>query len=132
MTGVRGRPALPDTVVALWCALWLVVGAWTAYEMWQLSGLSDTVADTGRTLDSAGEALQSLGGVPVVGDRTEQLGNEVRANAAQVVDSAGDAGQAVRRLSVLLGLTIALVPSGAVLLLRHVVRRGAVHAVSEH
>ena len=102
---------LPAAVVAVWCALWLVVGVWTAYEMWQLAGLSDTVADTGRTLGEAGQALQSLGSVPVVGDTTERLGTAVRADAQEIITSAGNAGEAVRRLSVLLGVTIALVPT---------------------
>ena len=102
---------LPLAAVALWCALWAVVGAWTGYEMWQLAGLSDTVADTGRTLGEAGQALQSLGAVPVVGDTTERLGTAVRADAREIVASAGNAGEAVRRLAVLLGVTIALVPT---------------------
>ena len=113
---------LPAAVVARWCALWLVVGAWTAYEMWQLAGLSQTVADTGRTLGEAGQALQSLGSIPVVGDATERLGTAVRADAGEIVASAGDAGESVRRLSVLLGLTIALVPTVPVLAARRVVR----------
>ena len=115
MTG-RARE-LPAALVALWCALWLVVGVWTAYEMWQLAGLSDTVADTGRTLGEAGEALQSLGSVPVVGETTERLGTAVRADARDIVTSAGNAGEAVRRLSVLLGVTIVLVPTVPVVVL---------------
>lgn len=113
---------LPAAAVALWCALWLVIGAWTAYEMWQLAGLSDTVADTGRTLGEAGQALESLGSVPVVGDATERLGTAVRADATDIVASARDAGESVRRLSVLLGLTVALVPTVPVLAVRRGLR----------
>lgn len=98
-------------LVGLWCALWLVVGVWTGYEVWQLSTLSRTVADSGRALDEAGAALQSLGSVPVVGDTTEEVGTQVRGNAEEIVRSAGQAQESVRRLSVLLGLTISVVPT---------------------
>lgn len=111
-------------LVGMWCALWLVVGAWTGYEVWQLSSLGGTVAGSGRALDSAGQALQSLGKVPVVGDTTAELGDEVRANAADIVVDARAAGASTRRLAVLLGLTIALVPSVPVLAVHVAVRRG--------
>lgn len=104
-------PASRSALVALWCTVWLVVGAWTGYEMWQLSSLSSTVADSGRALDEAGIALESLGQVPFVGDRTAALGADVRANGADIMRSADDAGTSIRRLAVLLGFVIALVPS---------------------
>ena len=115
-----GSPLRSDrarSLVALWCALWLVVAVWVAYEVWQLSALSQTVAVSGRSLDEAGSALQSLGQVPVVGDTTDRFGGQIRQNAAEIVTSAEDAGHGVRRLSVLLGLTIAIVPSVPVLVL---------------
>jgi len=125
VTDRRRRAADPWTgVIATWCALWLVVGVWTGYELWQLSDLGVTVAGSGRALDSAGSALESLAPVPVVGDRTAELGAEVRANAAQIVDDAGEARGSMRRLAVLLGLAVSLVPSTPVLALHVAVRRG--------
>lgn len=50
--------------IALWVALWLVLGLWTGVEMWRLSELTMTVADSGRALDEAGMTLQSLSGSP--------------------------------------------------------------------
>lgn len=110
-------------VIATWCALWLVVGAWTGYELWQLSDIGPTVAESGRALDSAGTALESLGSVPVVGDSTAELGSEVRANAEHIVADAIEARASIRRLAVLLGLAIALVPSVPVLAAYAAVRR---------
>ena len=121
MSRGRSRADLWNGVVATWCALWLVVGAWTGYELWQLSALGATVADSGEALGSAGSALESLGRVPVVGDTTAELGAEVRVNAADIVVSADAAQSSMRRLAVLLGLTIAIVPTVPVL---------AVHALA--
>ena len=125
MTSARAqRPReVPDALVAIWCSVWLVVGAWTAYEMWQLSRLSGTVAVTSRSLDEAWAALESLGPLPVVGDSSTELGAQVRANAAQVQRGSRQAGASVRRLSVLRGLAIGLVPTVPVLMAHCVLRR---------
>ncbi len=95
--------------------MWVLVGVWTGYEVWQLSGLSATVAQSGRSLADVGMALESLGSVPVVGDAAQGFGAEIRTNSAEIVRSASTAETATRRLSVLLGLSIALVPSAPVL-----------------
>ena len=122
--GSRGGNEVPDSLVALWCALWLVVGGWTAYEVWQLAALSDTVAVSGRTLDESGSALESLEPVPVVGESAAELGTRVRGNAAEIVRGADEARESVRRLSVLLGLTIGLVPTVPVLVVHRTLRGG--------
>jgi hypothetical protein len=129
---VSGRTAPSGDVVrglvATWVALWLVVGAWVGYEVWQLSDLGATVAESGRALDAAGSGLQSLGDVPVVGDQTSQVGDQVRANADDIVAAAREAQSGARRLSVLLGLAVALVPSVPVLAVHLALRRGLLTA----
>lgn len=120
----RRRSDVAAGLVATWCAFCLVLGLWTGYELWQLAELGTTVADSGRALDSAGSALQSLGSVPVVGDPTAELGDEVRSNAADIVVGAGEAEASMRRLAVLIGLVVALGPSLPVLGLAVAVRRG--------
>lgn len=124
MTERRGAADPWTGVIATWCALWLVVGVWTGYELWQLSDLGVTVAGSGRALDSAGSALESLGAVPVVGDRTAELGAEVRGNAAEIISGSAEARASMRRLAVLLGLAVSLVPSAPVLAVHVAVRRG--------
>lgn len=104
-----------DGIVVFWVILWLVVGSWSGYEIWQLSSLSRSTVESGQALDSAGRALQSLGNVPVVGDAPAQFGGRVRTTAAGIVASATEAGRSTRRLSVLLGLSIALIPVTPVL-----------------
>ena len=107
----RGGDARWTSAVAAWCALWLVVGIWTGYELWQLGELGGAVAETGRALGSAGDALQGLGSTPLVGDRTEELGAEVASSSANIVTEAEGAQGSLRQLAVLLGLTVSLVPS---------------------
>lgn len=112
-----------DAAVALWVALWLVLGTWTAVEVWRLADLTRTVAGSGIALDEAGRALEALGQVPVVGDESAELGGQVRANARDIVAGAEDARGSMRRLSVLLGLATAFVPTVPVVVMHRVLRR---------
>jgi len=109
--------------VAAWCALWLVVGVWTGHELWQLGDLGGAVADTGRSLSSAGEALQSIGSTPLVGRRTGELGVEISSRSADIVAEAESARGSLRQLAVLLGLAVALVPTVPAVVLLGVSRR---------
>jgi hypothetical protein len=107
----RALPASWSGAVAAWCAWWLVVGLWTGFELWQLSDIGGTVAETGRAVGSAGEALQGLGATPLVGDRTEELGAQLVSSSAEIMAEAEGARGSLRQLAVLLGLTLTLVPS---------------------
>ena len=117
----RRRPG--EAGVALWVALWLVVGAWTGVEVWRLSDLTRTVADSGEALGEAGQALQSLDPVPLVGEQAADLGARVRDNGVDVVAGAQEARGSFRRLAVLLGVTIAFVPTVPVVVMHRVLRR---------
>lgn len=121
------RPGAPrwSGAVGVWCALWVVVGVWTGYELWQLGELGIAVADTGRSLGAAGDAVQGLGSTPLVGERTKELGAQITRTSADIVTRAEDAQGSLRQLAVLLGLTVSLVPSvPALVLLKLSARRG--------
>lgn len=105
-----------DGLALFWVAFWLVVGVWAGYQIYQLTGLTDSVASSGHALQTAGQALRNLADVPIVGDRTRQLGRDVTTTADGIVVSGGQARASVSRLSVLLGTTIALGPATPVLL----------------
>lgn len=107
--------SLLDGVVAFWLVLWMVVGALTGFEIWSLSRLADTAEISARAVDSAGEALQGLSEIPLVGDEPGALGTEVRAASADISRSAGQTREQVRQLSVLLGLAIFLIPVSPVI-----------------
>lgn len=109
--------------IALWVALWLVLGLWTGVEMWRLSELTMTVADSGRALDEAGMTLQSLSGIPVVGGDAADLGTQVSQNGVDIVAGADTAQGSFRRLAVLLGVTITFVPTVPVVAMHRVLRR---------
>ncbi|MDQ2756185.1 MAG: hypothetical protein M3Y71_06415 [Actinomycetota bacterium] len=113
-----------DGVVFFWVVLWLVIGGAVAYEMWQLTGLSQSAVDSGRALGTAGQALQDLSGLPLIGTRTGQLGDQVAGTGGSIVDSGTRAGGSIRVLALLTGIVIALAPTGPVLLLYLPARAG--------
>ncbi len=104
-----------DGVVAFWVVFWLVVGALAAWQIWNLGALSTGVVDSGRALGTAGKALQDISGLPVIGERTGQLGQQVVTSGASIVAGGQEAATSTRVLAILLGVTIALGPLGPVL-----------------
>ncbi len=104
-----------DGVVAFWVVFWLVVGVLAAFQIWNLGALSTGVVDSGRALGTAGKALQDLSALPVIGERTGQLGQQVVTSGASIVTGGQEAATSTRLLAILLGVTIALGPLGPVL-----------------
>ena len=117
MTVPAHRLRLLDGVVALWVVFWLAIGTGTAVSVWDLGELGTTLSRSGQALDDAGDALQQLGRIPLVGDRPERLGDEVRRTAAEVTVRGRETRANLRRLAILLGLSVALIPSVPVLAL---------------
>ena len=118
-----------DAAVAVWVALWLVIGIWTGVEVWRLSELTETVGESGIALDEAGEGLESLRRVPLVGGEAAELGGRVRQNGADIVTGAEQARGSVRRLALLLGVTIVFVPTVPVVAMRGVLTHAAARKV---
>jgi hypothetical protein len=106
-----------DAAAAAWIITWIAVGLAVAYEIWRFTALSDSTIDSGRALARAGEGLSALAEVPVIGPRTDELGQQVTTTAGQIVTSGQEAGASIRGLSVLFGLAVALIPTGSALFL---------------
>jgi hypothetical protein len=123
MSEPASRHRSVEVAVALWVALWLVVGVWTGVEVWRLSNLTQTVADSGQAIGEVGQGLQSLDAVPLVGEEAARLGTRVRDNGVDIIAGAQQAQGSFRRLSLLLGVTIAFVPTVPVVAMHRVLRR---------
>ena len=107
---------LLDGALAFWVVFWLVVGAWAGYLIWQLTALSASTVDSGRSLGVAAQALRNLGSLPVVGEASQNFADRIGANATQVIEAGHQADRSIRGLAVLIGLSVALGPSAPVLL----------------
>lgn len=120
-----------DGIMGFWIVFWLVVGAWTGYQLWQLTGLSASTVESGRALRSAGEALVNMSDLPVIGDKTGEVGRNVVETATGIVHSGQRADQSIRALSVLIGVAVGVAPIGPVLLFYLPSRRSFEREVSQ-
>ena len=99
-----------DRLAVFWVALWLLVGAAAAVTIWQIADIGDTISSSGDSLQTAGKAISGFAGVPLIGDDAAKLGSQVTTTSADVSSSGQDVKSQLRRLAVLLGVVITLMP----------------------
>ena len=111
-----GRGGLPgDLVVVAWVALWIAVGLLVAHAVGDLRTLSDTASDTGGAIADSADAIESLADTPLVGGEVDDAADGVRGAGQDISSEAGDTRGAIERLALLLGLSVALIPTVPVL-----------------
>jgi hypothetical protein len=100
-----------DGLFVFYVVFWVVIGAWVGVRAYQLADVADQAGRTAQVLDHAGSALESLRGLPFVGNAPANLGSEVRQQASEISAQAASTSRGTKQLGVLLGLTVALAPS---------------------
>jgi hypothetical protein len=110
-----------DAIVVLWVAGWIAMGLGVSHDVANLSQLADTVVTSGRSVRQTGQALRGLEDLPFVGSvvkpRVERVIAQIDAGASQAIASGESAKESVHSLSVLLGVSVALIPSVPILAL---------------
>lgn len=114
-----------DAVLVAWTAVWLVVGLLVYRDVRDLTGLSEPVVDAAAALEETAQGLRQVDEIPFVGEvaNLPAIERDVRVAAASARTSARDAEENVRRLALLLGLSLAFVPTLPPLALWLAVRR---------
>jgi hypothetical protein len=90
---------------------WALAGIAIGREIQGLAEVTDSARDAGRATQRAGDALESLSDLPVVGGAVGDSGDTVRDAGQQAIDGADRGRTRVRRLGTLVGTLIAVVPS---------------------
>lgn len=110
-----------DAAVLAWTVAWITIAIVIALEFQDLGELSDTVATVGGAAEATGAALGVFGDLPVVGgavaDALAGPAAEIQEAGQSAQESAESARRSVDVLSLLLGLSIALIPSASLLVL---------------
>ena len=101
----------------LWSIAWLLTGVTIAREVRDLARLSDTVISLGQATETAGAAIAGLEGLPLIGGALQEPATTIRAAGAEAVVSGRQTRRSADRLGVLLGLSVAFIPSFGVLAL---------------
>lgn len=107
---------LLDLALTAWVCAWIAIGVAVGVEVGQLSELSRTVVKEGLAVHTVGTSLRSLGGVPVIGGPIASDAKAVQAAGASAVASGSGSESAIGALSVLLAISVALLPTVPVLL----------------
>lgn len=116
LTSGRARVLAIDVALGAWAVCWVVLAVLIATEVRGLSDVSRTVSTTGAAVEQSGLLLERLGALPIVGDDVRREAEQVAEAGRQARRSGASSRQSVRRLSVLLGLAIAILPSAPVVL----------------
>jgi hypothetical protein len=108
---MSGRAAaIAVLAFTMWAAVWVFIGLRTAQEVHGLAELSDTMVDVGDAVRSSGETIGSLGALPLVGDRLTEPSQRIVRAGESAISSGRASRESVHDLSVLLGVSIAIIP----------------------
>lgn len=104
-----------DVIMGCWVALWLTVGIWTGYDLYQLSGLAGSVQRSGHALQTIGQTVGGLGKLPFIGSATSSAAHQINTVAQDIITQSANDQAVTRQLAILLGLAVGLVPLAPVL-----------------
>ena len=111
------RMHIVDVIVVLMVLFWVLSGIWVAREIRKVAGLTDPVVNTATNLRETTDALDALSGIPFVGGSIGSVVDQVQATTALAESEAKATREAIDRVATYTGLTLALVPTGFLLLL---------------
>jgi hypothetical protein len=100
-----------DASVAVWIVAWVVLALLVGREVRDLRQLSDTVVVAGVGVEETGDLVESLCSVPFVGGSVGEVADRVRAAGRSAQASGRDSRDSTDNLSILLALSIGLIPT---------------------
>ena len=100
-----------DVAVVLWVAGWIVLALLVGREVRNLRELGDTVVLAGVAVEDTGDLLATLDDVPFIGGRVGDVAKEVQEAGASARESGRESRDSTDDLSVLLALSIGLIPT---------------------
>lgn len=106
-----------DVGVVVWVVAWAALGALLWHDIGSQTQLSDDVIKVGSAVKSTGEALGVVGGLPLVGGSIGDFAGQIEKLGAEV-EASGQTSQAgIRRVALIAGLAVGVLPAALVLLL---------------
>jgi hypothetical protein len=106
-----------DLMIVLWTVLWIVVGIAVGTFVERLSAVGEGLADAGAAIGRAGDAVDRLADVPLVGEGFSAVAGEIDGVASDTVARGRAVEEDVDRLAVLIGAALALAPTLPVLVI---------------
>ena len=107
----RGIRLAIDAAIAGWLIAWILIGVQVGREVKSLGDLSDTAVLAGSAIEQTADVLDQIGRIPVVGSSVGGLADSIRKTGRSARQNGAASRGSVDDLSVLLGLSIALIPT---------------------
>ena len=107
----RGVRLAIDAAIAGWLVAWILVGIQVGREVERLGELNDTVVLAGEAIEQTGDLMEEIGRVPLLGEPVGDLADDIRRTGRSAQRNAAASRDSVEDLSLLLGLSIALIPT---------------------
>jgi hypothetical protein len=106
-----------DLLVVLWTVAWLVLGIAVGTFVERLSAVGDGLQNTGRAIGRAGDAIDQLSDVPLVGGGFATVAQEIQGMGRDTVQNGRSIEDDVDSLALLIGAGLALGPTLPILAL---------------
>jgi hypothetical protein len=106
-----------DLLVVLWTAAWIVLGIAVGTFVERLGAVGDGMENTGRAIGRAGDAIDQLADVPLVGGGFATVAQEIHAIGRDTVQDGRSVQDDVDSLALLIGAGLALGPTLPILAL---------------
>jgi hypothetical protein len=100
-----------DVVVVGYLVVWVVLGIVIGRDIARQVELTDQVVRVGATLRTTGEGFEALSALPFVGGEIGALADRVSTAGAEVEESGRESADAIRQMSVLVAVALALLPA---------------------
>jgi hypothetical protein len=106
-----------DLLVITWTAAWIVLGIAVGTFVERLGAVGEGIEGTGLAIERAGDALDRLSDVPLVGEGFSAVAQEIRTIGSETVQNGRSVEADVDALALLIGAGLALGPTLPVLAL---------------
>ncbi|WP_323098451.1 hypothetical protein [Intrasporangium sp. YIM S08009] len=127
----RTRQLLSDVLVLLWVGVWVWLGRQTHDVVMGLKAPADSITSAGSSVHSSlTGAGDQAGQIPLVGDQLKQWLGQAASSGTTLSQAGTTMATTVERVSLVLGLVVALVPIAIVVALWLYVRVGFVRRAS--
>jgi hypothetical protein len=106
-----------DLLVVLWTAAWLVLGIAVGTFVERLGAVGEGMEDTGRAIGRAGDAVDQLSDVPLLGEGFTVVAQEIQEIGRETAQNGRSVEQDIDTLALLIGAGLALGPTLPILAL---------------
>jgi hypothetical protein len=100
-----------DLLVVLWTIAWLVLGITVGTFVERLGAVGEGLEDAGQAIGRAGDAVDTLSDVPLMGEGFSTVAEEIRGIGRETAQNGRSVESDVDSLAVLIGAGLALGPT---------------------